>query len=171
MKNQPNIKQVPTRKSGALLLAGRRGALGANLGMRMKCLAVAAVALVAAGCARSTPSALADVVFRRELAQVPGDFVPCLSMDGRDADTKLLADIRKLRPDAVLGSECTYELRGSYHRASGRKAMLMDIKRLSHTEVEYIGRHGGKWADFITLEVREGADGWEVLRVIKHEAA
>lgn len=49
--------------------------------------------------------------------------------------------------------------------------MLMGVKRLSRTEVEYVGRHSGRWADFITLEVREGADGWKVLRVIKHEAA
>lgn len=46
----------------------------------MKYLAVAVVALAAAGCARSTPSGLADVVFGRELAQVPGEFVPCLSV-------------------------------------------------------------------------------------------
>jgi hypothetical protein len=71
----------------------------------------------------------------------------------------------------VLGSECTYDFGGSYHRASSRKAILMDIKRLSSTKVEYIGRHNRKWADFVTLEVRKGADGWKVLRVIKHEAA
>jgi hypothetical protein len=92
-------------------------------------------------------------------------------VDGKDADTKLLADMRKLRPDVVLGSECTYDFGGSYHRASSRKAMLMDVKRLSSTKVEYIGRHNRKWADFVTLEVREGADGWKVLRVIEHVAA
>jgi hypothetical protein len=139
--------------------------------MRMKYLPVVIVAVVAAGCARSTPSALADVVFRRELAQLPAEFVPCLSVDGKDADTKLLDEIRKLRPDAVLGSECIYDLGGSYHRASSRKAMMMDIKRLSSTKVEYVGRHNRRWADFVTLEVREGGDGWKVLRVIKHEAA
>src|SRR5688500_4631605 len=130
--------------------------------MRMKYLPVV---IVAAGCARSTPSALADVVFRRELAQLPAEFVPCLSVDGTDADTKLLDSIRKLRPDAVLGSECAYSMGGAYHRASNRKAMLMDMKRLSSTQVEYVGRHSGRWADFITLEVREDADGWKVLRV------
>ena len=71
----------------------------------------------------------------------------------------------------MLGSECAYSFGGSYHRASSRKAMLMDMKRLSSTEVQYVGRHSGKWADFITLEVGEDADGWKVLRVIKHEAA
>lgn len=84
---------------------------------RMKYLAVAIVAVVAAGCARSTPSALADVVFRRELAQLSAEFVPCVSVDGKDADTKLLDDIRKLRPNVVLGSECIYDFGGSYHRA------------------------------------------------------
>jgi hypothetical protein len=139
--------------------------------MRMRYLAIAITAVVAAGCARSTPFDLADVVFRRELAQLSADFVPCLSVDGVDADAKLLESIRKLRPDAVVGSECVYGIGGSYHRASSRKAMLMDMKRLSSAEVEYVGRHSGRWADFITLEVREDGDGWKVLRVIKHEAA
>lgn len=142
-----------------------------NPEIRVKHLAVAIIGVVAAGCARSTPSALADVVFQRELAHLPAEFVPCLAVDGKDADEKLLSSIRKLRPDAVLGSECAYSMGGAYHRASSRKAMLMEMKRLSSTEVEYVGRHSGRWADFITLEVREGADGWKVLRVIKHEAA
>lgn len=47
---------------------------------------------------------------------------------------------------------------------------MMNMQRLSGTEVEYVGRHSGRWADFIRLEVREDADGWKVLRVIKHEA-
>jgi hypothetical protein len=134
-------------------------------------LAIGVPLYIAAGYARSTPRALADVVFRRELAHVPAEFVPCLSVDGKDADTALLDGIRKLRPDVVLGSECTYDIGGSYHQASSRKAMLMDIRCLSSTEVEYIGRHDGKWGDFITLEVREGANGWEVLRVIRHVAS
>lgn len=86
--------------------------LDTNPGMRMSYLAVATVAVVAAGCARSTPAALAEVAFRQELARLPAEFVPCLSVDGKDADKKLLDDIGKLRPDVVPGSECTYELRG-----------------------------------------------------------
>jgi hypothetical protein len=39
-------------------------------------------------------------------------------VDGKDADTNLLDEIRKLRPDVVLGSECIYDLGGSHHRAS-----------------------------------------------------
>lgn len=47
-------------------------------------LAIGVPMYFASGCARSTPSELADVVFRRELAHVPAEFVPCLSVDGKD---------------------------------------------------------------------------------------
>ena len=128
-----------------------------------KFLAAAAATVVAAGCSRSTPPSLAEAIFEQEFAHLPAEFVPCLSVDGKDADAKLLDNIRKLRPDAVPGSECTFDIGGSYHNASRRKAMLMDVTRLSTTQFEYLARHERKWADYIRLEVHEGGKGWKVI--------
>jgi hypothetical protein len=129
------------------------------------------VVLLVSGCSHGTPPALAQAVLRRQLPDWPSEFLLCVSVDGADADMGLLADIRKENRAAVAGSECKYDLSGSYHRASGRKAVLMNVTQDSRHEVRFEARHAGKWGEFLTFEVQQSDSGWRIVRVLKHEAA
>ena len=93
------------------------------------------LALVLNGCTASVPSEVAAVVLRDQLRQVEAidEFVACVSVDGNDADERTLELLRTVHRDVVPGSECEWVLdvsKGSVHKPSGRKAMLVNVFRL-----------------------------------------
>jgi hypothetical protein len=123
----------------------------------------------------ATPPALAQAVLQKELTAVDTP-VACLAVDRRDVP----ADVRmSITPPAgvtlVSASHCQRiadEDRGSVHRASGRKATMIDVDHFRPTSpdagtIEYSAYHHRMWAKYKTLEVRRVGDRWTVTRALK----
>ena len=58
------------------------------------------------------------------------------------------------------------------HRASGRKATMIDVDHFRPTSpdggtIEYSAYHHRMWAKYKTLEVRRVGDRWTVTRALK----
>ncbi|WP_330970546.1 hypothetical protein, partial [Lysobacter sp. A3-1-A15] len=103
----------------------------------------------------------------------------CLAVDGKDAPQPM---IEALSSDAVAVVPASYcvrvadEDRGSYHRASGREAMLLDVHgfRASSPElaqVQFSAYHHRLFGSYKTLEVRRVDEKWQVTRVLRHVAS
>ena len=63
--------------------------------------------------------------------------------------------------------------RGSYHRASGQDALMLDVTAFRPSapeagQVEYTAFHHRMWARYKTLEVKRVGEVWRVTRVIRH---
>lgn len=130
------------------------------------------------GCGTRTPHSLAQVVLKEQIADADdglAEFVLCITVDSKDADSALLASLQDANKTVVPGSECVWVMdpsKGSYHRPSRRKAMLLDVSMLpSRQEVEYEARHSGKWGTFRTLQVTEEQGHWKVIKMLKDERA
>jgi hypothetical protein len=129
------------------------------------------VALLLSACEASIPDDLARTVLLEEIGQLDGvraGFVPCLSVDSMDVDASTLEAVRKVYPDVVPGSECQWLKSGSVHKASGRKAMLVNVFGYKRSgEIEFEARHHMKWATMKTLQVRRESSGWRIVATLK----
>jgi hypothetical protein len=122
-----------------------------------------------------TPPALAQAVLQKELAAVDTP-VACLAVDRRDAPAEVRTALTA--PSGVTlvsSSHCERiadEDRGSVHRASGRKATMIDVDHFRPTSpdagtIEYTAYHHRMWAKYKTLEVKRVGGRWQVTRAIK----
>ena len=85
-------------------------------------------------------------------------------MEGRDADSELLGVLRDAHLDVVPASECQWDTGGSFHRASGRKAMLVNVYGYdSAGTIKFEALHHVKYATMKTLEVARESSGWKIL--------
>jgi hypothetical protein len=141
----------------------------------VRSFAFAAKCFLLSACSSSTPAELSELVLRTEIPEIPEDFVVCVSVDERDATESLLSRLRSSTRVVVPASECEWVLdttKGSFHRASGRKAMLVDVSaNLHRDEVEYVGRHHGMWAVRLTLKVKVDNGSWRIVDTIKRSSA
>ena len=123
------------------------------------------------GCQASTPNDLAQTVLMEEIGQLDGvrmGFVPCLSVDSIDIDAQTLESLRRVYPNVVPGSECQWDMSGSFHKASGRKAMLVNVFGYKRSgEIELEARHHGKFGTMKTLQVRRESSGWIIVATLK----
>ena len=131
------------------------------------------------------PVALAVLASQLKDADLP---VLCLSVDGRDAPATVVAALREevlKHPLARAPSRQVVPLsacervadgeRGSYHRASGQDALLLDVSAFRPSapdaaQVEYSAYHQRMSARYKTLEVKRIDEVWQVTRVLKHVA-
>jgi hypothetical protein len=138
-------------------------------------LILCTVMVMAGGCVKSTPPELAQLVLRQELKKIPADFVVCVAIDDRDADTAALRGLGQSNRTLVPASECEWVRdisKGSYHRASGKKAMLLSVKsNASRTSVDVVARHSGLWATTTKLKVSDSGGAWRIVDVLKEEHA
>jgi hypothetical protein len=143
----------------------------------MKSRSLLIVGALLAGCTPRVPADLALSVLVQELPNVDGikqGFLPCVAIESRDADAKTLAALRDAHIPAVAASDCQWEMSGSgtFHRASGRKAMLVNVSGYTRSgTVEFEARHDGKYATFKTLQVQRGPAGWKIVKTLKFEMA
>ena len=109
-----------------------------------------------------TPTALARAVLQKELTGLDTP-VACLAVDGRDAPADVRTAVRApAGVTLVSASHCLRiadEDRGSVHRASGRKATMIDIEHFRPTSpdagtIEYNAYHHRMWAKYKTLDVK-----------------
>lgn len=129
------------------------------------------------GTIASTLSPIARAVFASELGNADTQVV-CLGIDGKDAPAGLVrALISKATTQAIVPvSECervAEESQGSFHRATGAEATLLEINAFRPSEpdagtIEFSAYHHRMWASYKTLEVRRVDGVWQVVRVIKH---
>ena len=124
------------------------------------------------GCTTGVPDELARTVLVQELPSVEGiageAFLACVAIDSRDADAEMLKVLRDANIDAVAGSECQWSLGGSFHRASGRKAVLVNVYGYKRKgTIEFEARHHGKYGTFKTFEVVRGPSGWKIVRTLQ----
>jgi hypothetical protein len=150
----------------------RRSAQPLSHGMRPRYLS-AAIATALVGCTAGLPDDLARTVLLEELPQEEGivhdGFLACVAVENRDAGPELLAALREAHLDSVPASQCQWDMRGSFHRASKRKAMLVKVygyKRAGTIEFEAL--HAGKYGTMKTLEVTRVSSGWRIVRVLSH---
>ncbi len=118
---------------------------------------------------------IARAVFEHELpsARLP---TVCLSIDGKDAPLEMLEALYRQGMVVAPGSACVRnpdEDRGSYHLASGREALLLDVVRFRPSaadtgEVEYNAYHHRMFGDYKTLRVQRIDGRWEVVDVVRH---
>ncbi|MHB8912808.1 MAG: hypothetical protein ACYC42_09220 [Lysobacter sp.] len=131
------------------------------------------------------PVALAVFASQLEDADLP---VLCLSVDGRDAPATVIASLQDMvlknplprvpSRQVVPMSACERVAdgeRGSYHRASGQDALLLDVTAFRPSapeagQVEYSAYHQRMSARYKTLEVQRSDEAWRVTRVLKHVA-
>lgn len=142
----------------------------------LRAVVIAGVMVMVSGCERPTPPELAQVVLWKALEKIPADFVVCVSIDDHDADVAALRSaIDRPVQTLVPASECEWVRdvsKGSYHRASGKKAVLLDIKsNPSRTEVDVVARHSGLWGTTSKLKVSDDGGMWRILEVLKEEHA
>lgn len=142
---------------------------------RSNLLVLCTVVAMAGGCARPTPPELAQLVLRQELEKIPAEFVVCVAIDDHDADAAMLRDLGQPNRTLVPASECEWVRdvsKGSYHRASGKKAMLLSVtSNASRTEADVVARHSGLWATTTKLKVSESGGAWRIVSVLKEEHA
>jgi hypothetical protein len=122
------------------------------------------------------PDDLARTVLLEELPQEEGiareGFLACVAVENRDADPELLAALREAHLDAVPASECQWDIGGSFHRASKRKAMLVKVYGYKRAgTIEFEAEHAGKYGTMKTLEVARDSSGWRIVRVLSHMMA
>ena len=123
---------------------------------------------------------VARAVFASQLADT-GLPVLCLSVDGTDAPASVIASLqnpsqRNPSKQIVPMSQCVRVAdseRGSYHRASGQEALILDVTAFRPSapetgQVEYSAYHHRMWARYKTLEVKRVGGVWRVTRVIRH---
>ncbi len=130
---------------------------------------------------------LAVAVFASQLkdADLP---VLCLSVDGKDAPDSVVAAVqaaarRSPSPRApaqqvVPLSACERVVegeRGSFHRASGKDALLLDVTAFRPAspeagQVDYSAYNQRMSARYKTLEVKRIGEAWQVTRVLRHVA-
>lgn len=118
---------------------------------------------------------VARAVFASEIdnADTP---VVCLAVDGKDAPDSLIGPLQAPTRAVVPASHCQRvadEDQGSYHLASKREAMLMEVSRFRPSapdagQIEFSAYHHRLWASYKTLEVKRVNGIWQVTRVIKH---
>lgn len=135
-------------------------------------------AVVLSACTAGVPDDLARAVLVHELPSIDGianeGFLACVAVESHDVDTETLAALRAVHVEAVPASECQWVMdgRGSYHRASKRKAMLVNVfgyERAGTIELE--ARHHGKYATMRTLKVAHESSGWKVVRTLQETMA
>ena len=140
------------------------------------------------GAVARTLQPLAQAVFASQLddADLP---VLCLSVDGKDAPAMVIAAVREAvaqhplprapNRQVVPMSACERVAdgdRGSYHRASGQDAWLLEVTAFRPSapgagQVEYSAYHQRMSARYKTLEVQRVDEVWQVTRVLKHVAS
>ncbi|TZF88502.1 hypothetical protein [Cognatilysobacter lacus] len=123
----------------------------------------------------ATPPALAVAVLQKELGEIDMP-VACLAVDRRDAPLRVRAGLRTPPSlTVVAASDCQRipdEERGSVHRGSGRKAMMVDLENFRASSpdagsIEYTAYHHRMWAKYKTLEVKRIGGQWRVTRALK----
>jgi hypothetical protein len=123
----------------------------------------------------ATPPALAVAVLQKELAAVDTP-VACVAVDRRDASAEVRTALTApAGVTLVSSSHCERiadEDRGSVHRASGRKATMVDLDHFRPTSpdagtIEYTAYHHRMWAKYKTLEVKRVGGRWVVARAVK----
>lgn len=100
----------------------------------------------------------------------------CLSVDGVDAPATLIASLQNPTQKVVPMSACVRladSERGSYHRASGEEALMLDVTAFRPSapdagRIEYSAYHHRMWARYKTLEVKRVGEVWQVTRVLRH---
>jgi hypothetical protein len=141
-------------------------------------LLVNVLLLAASGCARNTPPDLAELVIRQEYSgmgqylEMPSNAAACISVDGRDANEKLLAELRDIAASVVPSSSCleSKNLRdGRSERGTGRKAIRVEVVRLGRERVQYLGYRDVRSAMRVILKVREENGAWRIVEVVSRE--
>lgn len=127
------------------------------------------------GSTSATLLPVARAVFASEIPQARIEVV-CLSVDGRDAPQPMIEALETPGVSIVPGSSCERiadEDTGSYHRATGREAMLLDVTAFQPSapdaaQVQYSAYHHRLFGSYKTLEVRRVDEKWRVTRVLRH---
>lgn len=127
------------------------------------------------GTTSATLLPVARAVFASEIsgARIP---VVCLSVDGKNAPQPMIDALAAPGISVVPGSSCERvadEDRGSYHRATGREAMLLDVTGFRPSsadvaQVEFSAYHHRLFGSYKTLEVKRIDEQWRVTRVLRH---
>lgn len=131
------------------------------------------------GSVSATLAPIARAVLARAISRAPALAsapVLCLSVDGHDAPAALVASLQAPQRAVVPQSQCVLvpdSDRGSYHRASGRPAMLLEVTAFRPTApdagtVELSAYHHRLWGDYKTLQVGIVDGRWQVVKVLKH---
>ena len=140
------------------------------------------------GSVARTLEPVARAVFASQLdeADLP---VLCLSVDGADAPATVIASLQEAllarrsprtpEQQIVPMTACVRvadDERGSYHRASGQEALLLEVGGFRPSapdagRVEYTAYHHRLSARYKTLEVKRVGEVWQVTRVIRHVAS
>jgi hypothetical protein len=141
----------------------------------MRAAVAALLSVMVTGCSKSTPPELAELVIRTQHSDVPPDAVACISVDGSDADARLLVALSGIAKKVVPESACTYVAdpsRGSRENQTGRSAVLVYVTtHPDRDEAEYLGRYHAKWAMRVVMKVQRDNDEWRIVGIVKREAA
>jgi len=126
------------------------------------------------------PRELAALVVRSEYPEsgkyfeLPANAAICISVDGRDADEKLLASLRGLATSVVPLSRCVYVADprdGSYEIGSRRPAVLIKVVMLGPDQVQYSSYRHLKWGTNVILKVHKAGEAWRIDSVLTREVA
>jgi hypothetical protein len=123
--------------------------------------------------AANPPDDLAKFLFLTQLGDMPDNAVVCPSFALKPISAALLQSLQVADNRFVRVEECVkvMDVRiGSYHRPSGRHAyffsihdfrMLADGRAVAKIDQYF----NGKWATYETVEVRESAGQWSLVRI------
>lgn len=123
--------------------------------------------------AANPPDDLAKFLFLTQLGDMPDNAVVCPSFAWKPIPAALLQSLQVADSRFVRAVECVkvMDVRiGSYHRPSGRHAYFFSIRDFrmlaDGRAVAKIDQYfNGKWATYETVEVRESAGQWSLVRI------
>jgi len=127
------------------------------------------------GSTAATLPPVARAVFASDVVVIDTP-VACLGIDGGDASEQMIETLPRqgaLLVPATWCVEVADEARGSFHRASGSEATIVDVHAFRPTApdrgtVEVSAYHHRSWASYKTLEVARIEGEWQVVDVVKH---
>jgi len=102
--------------------------------------------------------------------------IVCISIDGSDPSTSLLATIRKSLPQAVPASECSKPDRYVVHKSSGRHATIVSVSDFTLTSsttatADYSVNSGPLAGNWYIAKFRLTRGTWELMAVESYMAS
>lgn len=121
---------------------------------------------------RRIPEAVQEVAFIAATKSNARDVVYCLETNGANPPSAVQLAVARGRDDIAAASDCVIETtvgKGSYHKASGRKAMFVRLSEYHERNTDNCTlqanyyRHGLK-GGYETFTLQRRANGWVVAK-------
>jgi hypothetical protein len=134
------------------------------------------VSVIASPVFAEVPVQVQELVFEQQMSRNTNEFVYCLSVDGEDVTSEMIAQLARDDFTIVGASECTQnrDMRtgGSFHTGSRRKAIFIRVRNFLSEDpgqaiVEWESYHHGLYAEGSKLRLEVSDEVWRVVQIFE----